>query len=430
MKVNVNKFLKKTVAAAAISVLSIGFLSTPSYAATSTHAIRFVKAESAGFAWVLENKAAQADFANFVQYYTPAVKLLEVIAPVGGTLNLKWKVTDSQGAVLPNADVTLVLNPGYTNGDANTLTEDGQKIPLTKNGTKDSLRVPLKTDANGFVTYTITNQDTSGDKNIPNDGVTVPDWQSAFRYTQLQLWVGKIASQAERDNAQKTQDQDILEIHFTEGVKAEKISLTAAEKAAAEKAAADKAAADKAAADKAAADKAAADKAAADKAAADKAAADKAAADKAAAEKEAADKAAANMTQAEKAAAEKAAADKAAADKAAADKAAADKAAAEKAAAEKAAADKAAADKAAADKLVKQTISSIASSIKVGKSLTLPARSVSGLAIKWVSNTKTTCTISGSKLTGKKKGSCSITGKNAGNSNNAALSITNKLTVK
>ncbi|CAN2184313.1 Histone H1-like nucleoprotein HC2 [Candidatus Nanopelagicaceae bacterium] len=437
---NLSKFLKKTVAAATLSVLSIGMLSTPSYAATSTHAIRLVKAESAGFAWILENKAAQADYTNFVQYYTPAVKLLMVIAPVGGTLNLKWKVTDAQGAALPNADVTLVLNPAYTNGDANTLTEDGQKIPLTKNGTKDSLDLPLKTDANGFVTYTITNMDTTGDKNIPNDGVTVPDWQSAFRYTQIQLWVGKFASFDQRNPVQKTQDQDILEIHFTEGVKAEKAGMTAAEKAAAEKAAAEKAAADKEAAEKAAAEKAAADKEAAEKAAAEKVAAEKAAA-----EKEAAEKAAANMTQAEKdaaekAAAEKAAADKAAAEKAAADKAAADKAAADKEAAEKAAADKVAADKAAADKeaaekaaadkLVKQTISSIASSIKVGKSLTLPARSVSGLAIKWVSNTKTTCTISGSKLTGKKKGSCSITGKNAGNSNNAALSITKKLTVK
>jgi hypothetical protein len=432
-KVKVIKFLKKSVSAAALAVLSIGLLSTPSYAATSTHAIRLVNAESAGFAWILENKAAQADI---IQYYTPAVKLLMVIAPVGGTLNLKWKVTNAQGATLPNADVTLVLNPAYSKGDANTLTESGDKIPLANNGSKDSLDLLLKTDANGFVTYTLKNQDTSGDKNIPNDGVTLPDWLSAFRYTQVQLWVGKFASFDERVAVQKTQDQDILEIHFTEGVKAEKAGLTAAEKVAADKAAADKAAADKAAADKAAADKAAADKEAADKAAAnmtqaEKEAAEKAAADKAAADKAAADKAAADKAAADKAAAEKAAADKAAADKAAADKAAADKATADKAAADKAAADKAAADKATAEKvLIKQTISSVSSSIKVGKSLTLPARSVNGLAIKWVSNTKTTCTISGAKLTGKKKGSCSITGKNAGDSNNAALLITKKLAVK
>jgi len=203
-------------------VLSFSLLSPPLQAASSTHAIRFVKSDSAGFAWVLENKAAQADYTNFVQYYTPAVKLQMVIAPVGGTLNLKWKVTDAQGKGVPNTDVTLVLNPAYTNGIANTLTEDGQTIPLAKGGSKDGFDIPLKTDADGFVFYTLTNQDTIGDKNIPNDGTTVPDWQSAFKYTQVQLWVGTFTSQKEREPVQKTQDQDILEIHFTEGVKAEK----------------------------------------------------------------------------------------------------------------------------------------------------------------------------------------------------------------
>jgi len=84
---------KKNILKVAVSVLtgvlSVSLLSTPLQAASSTHAIRFVKSDSAGFAWVLENKAAQADYTNFVQYYTPTVKLLEVIAPVGGTLNLK-----------------------------------------------------------------------------------------------------------------------------------------------------------------------------------------------------------------------------------------------------------------------------------------------------------------------------------------------------
>ena len=119
---------KKNILKVAVSVLtgvlSVSLLSTPLQAASSTHAIRFVKSDSAGFAWVLENKAAQADYTNFVQYYTPTVKLLEVIAPVGGTLNLKWKVTDSQGKALPNTDVTLVLNPAYTNGVANTVAEE------------------------------------------------------------------------------------------------------------------------------------------------------------------------------------------------------------------------------------------------------------------------------------------------------------------
>ena len=212
----------RLIASAIIGALSINLLLFPAQAATSTHSIRLVKSDSAGFAWILENKAAQADYTNFTQYYTPAVKLQMVIAPVGGVLNLKWKVTDAQGKAVPNTDVTLVLNPAYSKGTANTLAEDGQTIPLAKGGSKDGFDIPLKTDADGFVFYTLENKDTVGDKNIPNDGSTVPDWQSAFTYTQVQLWVGTFASQKEREPVQKTQDQDILEIHFTEGVKAEK----------------------------------------------------------------------------------------------------------------------------------------------------------------------------------------------------------------
>ena len=77
----------RTIALAIIGVLSANLLLFPAQAATSTHAIRFVKSDSAGFAWILENKAAQADYTNFTQYYTPTVKLLMVIAPVGGVLN-------------------------------------------------------------------------------------------------------------------------------------------------------------------------------------------------------------------------------------------------------------------------------------------------------------------------------------------------------
>jgi len=77
-----------------------------------------------------------------------------------------------------------------------------------------------------------------------------------------------------------------------------------------------------------------------------------------------------------------------------------------------------------------QKIAAVATSLMVGKSLTLPAKSTAGIAIKWVSTTKTTCTVSGSKVTAKKKGSCSVTGTNAGDAKNAALSVTKKITVK
>jgi hypothetical protein len=84
----------------------------------------------------------------------------------------------------------------------------------------------------------------------------------------------------------------------------------------------------------------------------------------------------------------------------------------------------------AATAAVAQKISAVATSLKVGKSLSLPAKSTAGLAIKWVSTTKSTCTVSGSKVTAKKKGSCSVTGTNAGDAKNTALSVTKKITIK
>ena len=79
---------------------------------------------------------------------------------------------------------------------------------------------------------------------------------------------------------------------------------------------------------------------------------------------------------------------------------------------------------------VAQKVAAVATSLKVGKTLTLPAKSASGLSVKWVSNTKTICTVSGTKVTAKKKGSCSVTGTNAGDAKNIALSVTKKITVK
>jgi hypothetical protein len=77
-----------------------------------------------------------------------------------------------------------------------------------------------------------------------------------------------------------------------------------------------------------------------------------------------------------------------------------------------------------------QKVLTVTSSLKVGASLTLPATSLSKIAIKWVSTTETICTISAGKLTAKMKGACSVTGTNAGDAKNAALSVTKKITVK
>ena len=198
-------------------LLTGGFIGQSSSHAAGNTSIRWDQAGSSGFAWALENKAANADVANFVRYFTPGVNLTNVIAQVGSTLNFKFVVKNSAGAVMANSPVTLVLNPAYTSGTAVTAYSDGQEIRKGFGDANDSRLVSLTTDSAGAVTFSITNKDTVGQASIPNDGKTIP---AGKIYTQLAIWQGSYTSTSARASAQTTQDIDILEIHFLTEAKA------------------------------------------------------------------------------------------------------------------------------------------------------------------------------------------------------------------
>ena len=209
------KKLISVITALSLMAMSLIFLQ-PSSAAGNT-SVRWDKANSSGFAWSLENKAANADVANFVKYFTPGVNLTNVIAQVGSTLNFKFIVKDSAGAIMANSPVTLVLNPGYTFGTAVTTYSDGRTIPTVNGGPNDGMLVTLTTDSTGTVSFTLQNKDTVGQNAIPNDGTTIP---SGKQYTQLAIWQGTYTSTSSRAAAQTSQDVDILEIHFLTEAKA------------------------------------------------------------------------------------------------------------------------------------------------------------------------------------------------------------------
>ena len=209
------KKLISVITGMSLMAMSLIFLQ-PSSAAGNT-SVRWDKANSSGFAWSLENKAANADVANFVKYFTPGVNLTNVIAQVGSTLNFKFVVKNSAGAVMANSPVTLVLNPAYTFGTAVTAYSDGQEIRKGFGDANDSRLVSLTTDSAGAVTFSITNKDTVGQNSIPNDGTTIP---SGKQYTQLAIWQGTYTSTSSRAAAQTSQDIDILEIHFLTEAKA------------------------------------------------------------------------------------------------------------------------------------------------------------------------------------------------------------------
>jgi hypothetical protein len=202
---------------ATFSLLTLGLNLMQPVNAAGNVSVRWDKANSTGFAWALDNKAANEDVANFVRYFTPGVKLIDVIAQVGSTVNLRFLVKDSSGNPMANSPVTAVLNPAYTYGIAQSLFSDGSPIPNVNGASRDGALKPLKTDANGYVSFSITNKDTAGEASIPNDGKTVP---SEKLYTQIVLWAGEYGNTAARSGAQTTQDVDILEIHFLTEAKA------------------------------------------------------------------------------------------------------------------------------------------------------------------------------------------------------------------
>jgi len=195
-----------------------GVMSLNSAGAASTFpSLRWDSTGSSGYAWSLYNKAANEDVANFTRYFTPDVKLIDLVAQAGSTIKLSWIVKDASGNSLPNPPVTLVLNPAYTVGTANSEFQDGRQIPLVSGKPSDGLLVPLTTDAAGKLSFSIINKDTVGESSIPNDGVTIP---SGKQYTQLAVWLGTYSTTSARDSAQRSQDVDILEIHFLTEAKA------------------------------------------------------------------------------------------------------------------------------------------------------------------------------------------------------------------
>ena len=210
----VNKF---KIGAFAFLVAASSLVVIPNSLAAGNTSVRWDKANSSGFAWALENKAANGDVANFVRYFTPGVNLTAVVAQVGSTLNFKFIVKDGSGKPMANSPVTLVLNPAYTNGKATTHYSDGLEIRKGYGDAADSRLVSLTTDSSGAIAFSITNKDSVGQAAIANDGSTVP---AGNIYTQLAIWQGSYGSTKERGNAQTSQDVDILDIHFLTEAKA------------------------------------------------------------------------------------------------------------------------------------------------------------------------------------------------------------------
>ena len=210
---------KKILGALSAAALILGILNIPQAQAASTNSLRWNQTSAAGIAWAVENKAAEGDYNNFVKYYTPAVKLWQAVAPAGGKVDIEYIVKDASGNVLPNTAVTIVYNPAYSIGTSKSTTLDGTSIGRPKGGPDTGLFASATTDTNGKVSFSVINTDTTGDPAIANDGMTTPTYGRDNAYTQIQVFVGAVTA-ANLTAAQSSQDIDILEVHFMNGVTA------------------------------------------------------------------------------------------------------------------------------------------------------------------------------------------------------------------
>lgn len=77
-----------------------------------------------------------------------------------------------------------------------------------------------------------------------------------------------------------------------------------------------------------------------------------------------------------------------------------------------------------------QTIGAVGATVKVGKTLALPAKSSAKVTIKWTSTTTKICTVASGKVKGVKAGSCKLKGVAATNAAVTAVTVNKTVTVK
>jgi hypothetical protein len=175
--------------------------------------LRYDAKNSTGVVWTTTDVAALSDIVSH-SYFTSKVGFIDAFALTGSSVKLAWKVTKADGSPLVNAPVTLVLNPAYFQGTGILTTPSG--LPQAFGVASDGKEVPLKTDSQGMVSYTLVNGNTKEQGEVaPADKVAPPTGRVA---TQAVLFTGTYADYSERlaSDVQHIQDADIIEIHWVQ----------------------------------------------------------------------------------------------------------------------------------------------------------------------------------------------------------------------
>ncbi len=121
---------------------------TPSFSAPDAAVLSSVTGLSPGTGIINDTVNGDALFIN--AYYSPTDRWLESYVNAGSTITLNWVVTGSNGAPLVNQAVSLISNLNYSGANGTSWQQPG--LNANPSGVLTGV-----TDANGLVSFTITN---------------------------------------------------------------------------------------------------------------------------------------------------------------------------------------------------------------------------------------------------------------------------------
>jgi len=135
------------------------------------------------------------------KWYAPGITFHQVYAQAGSTIDLTYQVKDETGKVMANTPVKLHVNKAYSNSTAH-VTDGKNPTDASVAAGVDQALWTGNTDANGYVTFHLTNTDAEGEPTPATATTAVPASGGVFSQIYPEV------------KGQDVDSADMLEIHF------------------------------------------------------------------------------------------------------------------------------------------------------------------------------------------------------------------------
>jgi hypothetical protein len=136
------------------------------------------------------------------KWYAKGIGFHQVYAQAGSTIDLTYQAKDENGKVLANTPVKLHVNKAYSNSTAHVTDGKTPTDPTAAQGSDQALWT-ANTDANGYVTFHLTNTDATGEA-TPATATTPVPTSGTLVFSQLYPEI----------KGQDVDIADMIEIHF------------------------------------------------------------------------------------------------------------------------------------------------------------------------------------------------------------------------